>query len=75
MTHRILIVEDTPAIARVQKHIAQKAGYEVDIAQSLAETKELISEHAYFCAVVDFILPDAPRGEAFPARLQQISPP
>ena len=66
MTHRILIIEDTPTIARVQKHIAQKAGYEVDIAQSLAETKELISKHAYFCAVVDFILPDAPQGEAVP---------
>ncbi|TMO97791.1 diguanylate cyclase response regulator [Pseudoalteromonas sp. S3260] len=66
MTHRILIVEDTPTIARVQKHIAQKVGYEVDIAQSLAETKELISKHHYFCAVVDFILPDAPQGEAVP---------
>jgi diguanylate cyclase (GGDEF)-like protein len=66
VTHRILIVEDTPTIARVQKHIAQKVGYNVDIAQSLAETKELISKHHYFCAVVDFILPDAPQGEAVP---------
>ncbi|MEM7149293.1 MAG: response regulator, partial [Pseudomonadota bacterium] len=69
MTHRILIVEDTPTIARVQKHIAQKVGYEVDIAQSLAETKELISKHHYFCAVVDFILPDAPQGEAVPCTI------
>lgn len=66
MTRKILIVEDTPAMARVQKHIALKAGYEVDIAESLAQAKELISKNSYFCAVVDFILPDAPSGEAVP---------
>ncbi|WP_165735508.1 response regulator [Pseudoalteromonas sp. C8] len=66
MTRKILIVEDTPAMARVQKHIALKAGYEVDIAESLAQTKELISKNSYFCAVVDFILPDASSGEAVP---------
>nr|WP_206007817.1 diguanylate cyclase [Pseudoalteromonas sp. C8] len=53
-------------MARVQKHIALKAGYEVDIAESLAQTKELISKNSYFCAVVDFILPDASSGEAVP---------
>jgi len=66
VTRRILIVEDTPAMARVQKYIALKAGYEVDIAESLAQAKELISKNSYFCAVVDFILPDAPSGEAVP---------
>jgi len=66
VTRKILIVEDTPAMARVQKHIALKAGYAVDIAESLAQTKELISKNSYFCAVVDFILPDAPSGEAVP---------
>nr|WP_206013244.1 diguanylate cyclase [Pseudoalteromonas sp. SWYJZ98] len=56
-------------MARVQKHIALKAGYEVDIAESLAQTKELISKNSYFCAVVDFILPDAPSGEAVPCTI------
>ncbi|MEQ3512402.1 diguanylate cyclase [Pseudoalteromonas sp. BZB3] len=64
MTRRILIIEDTPTIARVQKHIAVSAGYEADIAKSLAQTKELLDNNSYFCAVVDFILPDAPNGEA-----------
>lgn len=64
MTRRILIIEDTPTIARVQKHIAVSAGYEADIAESLAQTKELLAKNTYFCAVVDFILPDAPNGEA-----------
>ncbi|WP_405602247.1 MULTISPECIES: diguanylate cyclase [unclassified Pseudoalteromonas] len=70
MTRKLLIVEDTPTIARVQKHIALKAGYEVDIAESLAQTKELISKNNYFCAVVDYILPDAPSGEAVPCTVQ-----
>ncbi|MAD02448.1 MAG: diguanylate cyclase response regulator [Pseudoalteromonas sp.] len=69
MTRRILIIEDTPTIARVQKHIAQKVGYEADIAGNLAEAKKLISKHSYFCAVVDFILPDAPTGEAVPCTI------
>jgi DNA-binding response OmpR family regulator len=43
VTRRILIIEDTPTIARVQKHIAQKVGYEADIAGNLAEAKEPIN--------------------------------
>ncbi|KPH56865.1 response regulator [Pseudoalteromonas porphyrae] len=70
MTRKILIIEDTPTIARVQKHIAMKIGYDADIAGSLAEAKELISKNSYFCAVVDFILPDAPRGEAVPCTIE-----
>jgi len=69
VTRKILIIEDTPTIARVQKHIALKAGYDVDIAESLAQAKELLSSNAYFCAVVDFILPDAPTGEAVPCTI------
>ncbi|MEL0632098.1 diguanylate cyclase [Pseudoalteromonas carrageenovora] len=69
MTRKILIIEDTPTIARVQKHIALKSGYEVDIAESLAQAKELLSKNTYFCAVVDFILPDAPKGEAVPCTI------
>ncbi|NOU52005.1 diguanylate cyclase [Pseudoalteromonas sp. JBTF-M23] len=66
MTRRVLIIEDTPTIAKVQKHIAISCGYEADIASSLAQAQALMSEHHYFCAVVDFILPDAPLGEAIP---------
>ena len=36
MTRRILIVEDTPTIARVQKHIAISAGYAQDSAHQSA---------------------------------------
>ncbi|MGS0534654.1 diguanylate cyclase [Pseudoalteromonas sp. SaAl2] len=66
MTRKILIIEDTPTIARVQQHIAMKIGYDADIAGSLADAQDLISKNNYYCAVVDFILPDAPNGEAVP---------
>ncbi|MCQ8878963.1 diguanylate cyclase [Pseudoalteromonas shioyasakiensis] len=70
MTRKILIIEDTPTIARVQQHIAMKVGYDADVASSLAQAKELISNNSYFCAVVDFILPDAPNGEAVPCTIE-----
>lgn len=64
MTYKLLIIEDTPTIAKVQKQIGLKIGFEVDVAASLAEAIDLIEQHNYFCAVVDFVLPDAPHGEA-----------
>jgi len=66
VTYKLLIIEDTPTIAKVQKHIGLKIGFEVDVATSLAEAIELIEHNDYFCSVVDFVLPDAPEGEAIP---------
>ncbi|MCF6436001.1 diguanylate cyclase [Pseudoalteromonas sp. MMG022] len=74
MARRILIIEDTPTIAKVQKHIAISCGYEADIAGSLAQAKTLVTDHKYFCAVVDFILPDAPSGEAIPFTIKNEIP-
>ncbi len=71
MTHRLLIVEDTPAIARIQKHIAHRAGYQADIAASLAEASDKLKAHDDYClAIVDFILPDADNGQAIPLVLR-----
>ncbi|QTH72904.1 GGDEF domain-containing response regulator [Pseudoalteromonas xiamenensis] len=70
MVLRALIIEDTPTIAKVQKHIAISVGYAVDIAATLEEAKALIKQHSYYCAVVDFILPDAPNGEAIPVTIK-----
>ncbi|MEJ6475810.1 GGDEF domain-containing response regulator [Pseudoalteromonas piscicida] len=67
---KILIIEDTPTIAKVQKHIATSVGYHVDIAESLAEAKKLLAQNTYFCAVVDFVLPDAPLGQAIPCTVK-----
>ncbi len=64
MRNRLLIIEDSPSIAKLQKHIGIKAGYDVDIAHSLKQAIALFEKHSYFCAVVDFVIPDAPNGES-----------
>lgn len=64
MAYSLLIVEDNPAIAKIQKFIATKVGYSVDVAETMAEAIELIEVNDYFCAVVDYMLPDANLGEA-----------
>lgn len=64
MAYSLLIVEDNPAIAKIQKFIATKVGYSVDVAETMAEAIELIEVKDYFCAVVDYMLPDANLGEA-----------
>ena len=66
MPHKLLIIEDNQSIAKVQKHIGTKIGFDVDVAFSLEQAITLIEEHDYFCAVVDYVLPDAPSGEAIP---------
>ncbi|WP_440055130.1 diguanylate cyclase domain-containing protein [Pseudoalteromonas sp. T1lg65] len=74
MARKILIIEDTPTIARVQAHIAIAIGYEADVAGSLAQAKELMAHNRYFCAIVDFVLPDAPKGEAIPFTIAKSIP-
>ncbi len=61
-----MLIEDNPSISKIQRHIAQRIGYEVDTADSLASAIDLIEENNYFCAVVDYVLSDAPNGEAIP---------
>lgn len=61
---KTLIIEDNKTIATVQKHIAQKAGFDAEIATDLSEAIEAVSNNDYFCAIVDYNLPDAPDGEA-----------
>ena len=64
VTKRLLLVEDTPVIAKLQSVIAERAGYIVDVAGSKAEAARLLSNQQYDCAVVDYLLPDANEGEA-----------
>ncbi|WP_372768049.1 diguanylate cyclase domain-containing protein [Pseudoalteromonas sp.] len=66
MLPKLLLIEDNPSISKIQRHIAQRIGYEVDTADSLASAIDLIEENNYFCAVVDYVLSDAPNGEAIP---------
>jgi len=65
MSKKLLIVEDSTAIASVIEQIAQDLGYKVTIATNLAEVEKLLqSKNKYFAATVDYGLPDANNGEA-----------
>jgi len=70
MTNKLLVVEDSKAIARVIMQIGQALGYEVTIAASLAEVNRLLdSDIEFFAATIDYGLPDAEDGEAIEAVL------
>ena len=63
---KYLIVEDSPVILKVMRHIArQELGGDTVFAASMAEAVALFDEHkeSLVAAVVDLTLPDAPDGE------------
>lgn len=66
MLPKLLLIEDNPSISKIQRHVALRIGYQVDVADCLASAIALIEINDYFCAVVDYVLPDAPNGEAIP---------
>lgn len=66
MTKRILLVEDTNFFGKmVIKQLAHKTAYAIDWAKSKDEALTLLGdpEVEYCVGIIDFILPDAPRGE------------
>lgn len=66
-TEKVLIVEDSKSFSSILKSlIVQAHGFECDIAESMACTKEILKDKSqeYFVAIVDYHLPDAPNGEA-----------
>jgi DNA-binding NtrC family response regulator len=54
----ILVVDDDKSILRTLTRILQKAGYEVDIAETGKEAMEKIEKNHYSLALVDVRLPD-----------------
>lgn len=65
MSKKLLVVEDSKAIASVIKQIAVSLGYEVTIAASLAEVEQILQgDIQFFAATIDYALPDAEDGEA-----------
>lgn len=62
---RLLVVEDSKAIATVIKQIAKSLNYEVVIAKTLAEVEDILQgDNDFFAATIDYALPDALDGEA-----------
>ena len=65
MSQRLLVVEDSKPIASVIKQIAQSLNYEVVLATTLAQVKDILSKDTeFFAATIDYALPDALDGEA-----------
>ncbi len=63
---RVLIVEDSPMVMRVIKHVMQQSDVIApEYADSFLEAKALVDEacEPFFAALVDLNLPDAPDGE------------
>ena len=56
-SRRILVVEDDPDIADVERNILQTEGFEVDIAGDGAEALERLAETRYHGIVLDAHLP------------------
>lgn len=64
---KILIVEDSKPILNLHRYLVKKAGFEPVMAETFAEVKALAENFdEYFCAIIDYSLPDAPDGEAIP---------
>ena len=65
MDKKLLIIEDSKPIAKVHRHIARRIGLQATIAYSYAQTKRVLEDtQDFFCAVIDYNLPDAANGEA-----------
>lgn len=72
---KILIVEDSKPILMIHQHLVKNAGFEPVTAETLAEVKALKDQFSeFFCAIIDYSLPDAPRGEAIPYLLSHKVP-
>lgn len=71
MAKRLLVIEDTKAIAAVIQKMGSSLGYEVTVAYSFGEVKKLLGQDQNFhVATVDYSLPDAPNGEVIPYVLE-----
>lgn len=65
MPERLLVVEDSKALAKVIEQLGKALGFEVVIAYTLADVESILQgDEQFFAATVDFNLPDAPDGEA-----------
>lgn len=61
---KLLIIEDSIIMQKVIQHIAaDELDCDIAIADSFAQTKQLIEENDYYLALADLNLPDATQGE------------
>lgn len=66
MPPTVLIVEDSPLVMKIIRHVAQQVdAFQYLYAENFAETKKILEQEGQevFAALVDLNLPDAPDGE------------
>ncbi|WP_156498592.1 response regulator, partial [Oleiphilus sp. HI0079] len=74
---KFLIVEDSSIVAKILKHLLKEhPSLDYDIATTAAEARTLLERNrsAYFAALVDLNLPDAPDGEVVDECISQSLP-
>ena len=77
MTQKVLLIEDSVVSMKVLRFLTEKAGFEPESAENLAQARHLFGQSQpedYLCAVVDYNLPDAPDGEAIDYALEAFIP-
>lgn len=73
----LLIVEDSPIVAKILLHIAkQELHFVIKLAKTFAEARDVCDQHGQdiFAALVDLNLPDAPDGEVVDYTLEKKIP-
>ncbi|SMY31657.1 GGDEF domain-containing response regulator [Photobacterium andalusiense] len=64
MPYQVLVVEDSRTFRHYLKNQLQQAGFEAVFATTQRQAQTLlIQPHTFFCAILDYCLPDAPNGE------------
>lgn len=65
MEHKILVVEDSPVVLKVLKHLlGQKPGFLPVLCSCYKEAEQQLAKHDdFYAAIVDLNLPDAENGE------------
>lgn len=64
MPYQVLVVEDSRTFRHYLKDQLQQAGFEAVFATTRRQAQTLlIQPHTFFCAILDYCLPDAPNGE------------
>lgn len=64
MGKKVLVVEDSRAFRNYLNQQLSQAGYEVVVAETVAEAKAILDkDHDFLCAVLDYCLPDGQDGE------------
>jgi len=57
-SHRLLVVDDDPAVRQALSVVLSSCGYICDQAGSADEALEQLKKHAYTCVLTDLVMPE-----------------